>query len=78
MIPTSVLHLHLTCNVLIDKIENDKAEAKAAFVVLADDGIVELFGRYLDKLERCADGRWRFSERRDMCSFERRPNAFGI
>jgi hypothetical protein len=28
-----------------------------------DEPIVRVFGRYLDKLVRCPDGRWRFRER---------------
>jgi hypothetical protein len=28
-----------------------------------DEPIVRVFGRYLDRLVRCPDGRWRFRER---------------
>lgn len=78
LIPPGIKTLHLTTNLQITRLEAGYAESRAAFVVLADDGINELYGRYLDKLVKCPDGRWRFSERIDQCWFERRANAFGL
>jgi SnoaL-like domain len=78
LIPTRIKTLHLTTNLWITTINTEYAEARAAFAVLADDGIVEHYGRYFDKLRKCSDGRWRFSERVDACQFERRPDAFGL
>lgn len=77
MVPDSVVMLHLTNNLWIKRLEGDVAEAQATFCVFGDDGGVEHYGRYLDKLARCADGRWRFTERCDVCRFERTRPAFG-
>jgi hypothetical protein len=74
--PAEIICAHLSVNLWITQIEDDAALARCAFVVIGDDGIVEHYGRYIDKLARCPDGRWRYSERRDTCRYERkRPSA---
>lgn len=77
-IPDDVLCLHISSNVCITRLDGDTAEAKAAFAVIAEDGVVEHYGRYLDRLALCPDGRWRFAERRTMCRYERQRKAFGV
>ena len=77
MVPEGALSLHMTSNVWIKRLEGDRAEAQASFCVIAEDGVVEHYGRYLDQLARCPDGRWRFTERRDNCRYERTRPAFG-
>ena len=50
---------------LVD-VAGDVATATSYFAVLRDEGsqpILWVFGRYLDTLVRCPDGRWRFSLR---------------
>jgi hypothetical protein len=71
MIPPGAKHLHLTSNIQIIQIEGNFAKARAAFCVVAEDGAVEHYGRYQDKLARDDDGRWRFCERIDDCRWER-------
>ena len=78
MVPLEVKCLHVTSNLWIRKLEGDYCEAQACFAVFADDGIMEHYGRYYDKLKKCADGRWRFTERRDVCRYERDREAFGL
>lgn len=74
-VPADLVCAHLSVNVWITEIEGDCAFAKSAFVVIADDGIVEHYGRYIDKLARCPDGRWRYSERRDTARYERKRDS---
>ena len=60
------LHKHLLLNPLID-IEGDMASVASYFEMLLEiEGLPETycFGRYLDRMRRCADGVWRFVERR--------------
>jgi hypothetical protein len=72
IIPPGTVIFHLTGNLWIKRIEGDSAEAQAVFCVFADDGIVEHYGRYYDRLARCSDGQWRFRERRDVARYERK------
>ena len=56
---------HVTVNSLID-VDGDRASAESVIVFFLErDGVPELVstGRYTDKLKRCADGKWRISER---------------
>ncbi len=56
---------HVTVNSIV-KVSGDEATAESVIVLFIDaGGSPELVstGRYLDRLRRCADGRWRFSER---------------
>ena len=78
IVPPTVITHHLTNNIEFKSLEGDRAEARAAFTVFADDGIVEHFGHYIDKIARCPDGRWRFSERQDVARYERKRSAFGL
>jgi ketosteroid isomerase-like protein len=58
-------HKHFLIDPLIS-IEGDRATAQSMFTRLDGyDGVPKLrsFGRYLDVLLRCPDGRWRFDER---------------
>ncbi len=62
----SVYHKHLLVEPRIT-LEGDRASAESYFLrvdELGGDVYVPGFGRYLDTLVRCADGRWRFEERR--------------
>ncbi len=64
--PPGLWHKHLLVEPLID-VEGDEASAQSYFAVLVehdDRPIVRVFGRYVDRLRREADGRWRFTERR--------------
>jgi len=56
---------HVTVNAIV-RVTGDEASAESIIVLFGDaGGIPELIstGRYLDKLRRCSDGRWRFCER---------------
>lgn len=60
------LHKHLLLNPLID-VQGDEAKVASYFQMLLEiDGLPETycFGRYLDRMRRCADGVWRFVERK--------------
>ena len=60
------LHKHLLLNPLID-IQGDQATVASYFEMLLEiDGLPQTycFGRYLDRMSRCADGVWRFVERK--------------
>lgn len=65
----AVFH-HLTGNIWIRNIDGDNAESQAVFTAFADDGLVEHYGRYFDKLKRCEDDRWRLSHRRYVARFQ--------
>src|SRR5262249_52425607 len=57
-------HLYLLPEIEID---GDEASVRGYFVHLLDRGgrpTMLSYGRYLDRLRRCPDGRWRFAERR--------------
>lgn len=63
--PPEGWHKHLVIEPLIE-VEGDTAGATSYFAVLRDEGsgpVVWVFGRYRDRVVRCADGRWRFSLR---------------
>jgi SnoaL-like domain len=56
---------HVTVNSIV-RVSDDEATAESIIVLFIDaGGVPELVstGRYMDKLRRCADGRWRFYER---------------
>jgi hypothetical protein len=59
-------HKHLVIEPRVS-IEGDIAEVASYFVRIdrGRDGVnyVSSFGRYLDRLRRCSDGRWRFEHR---------------
>lgn len=58
-------HKHLVADPVI-AVDGDRATSVSYFLRLDDlDGerVVYAFGRYLDELVRCADGRWRFAVR---------------
>jgi ketosteroid isomerase-like protein len=60
-----VYHKHLLIEPLA-VVEGDRATAQSMFTRLdVYDGVPKIrsFGRYLDVLVRCPDGRWRFEER---------------
>jgi hypothetical protein len=62
----AALHKHLLLNPLID-VQGDEARVASYFQMLLEiDGLPETycFGRYLDRMRRCADGVWRFVERK--------------
>lgn len=60
-------HKHLLIEPVVDVVDDDLATAASYFVRLDDDAAgapkVHGFGRYLDRLTRSSDGRWRFVER---------------
>jgi hypothetical protein len=61
----AALHKHLVQSPLFE-IRGGEAEVTSYFeLLLARDGARQIFafGRYLDKLVRCPDGRWRFKLR---------------
>jgi hypothetical protein len=63
--PPELWHKHMLVEPLID-VDGDSARCSSYFFVLMeheDRPVVRVFGRYLDRLERGADGRWRFAER---------------
>ncbi|HEV3309755.1 MAG TPA: nuclear transport factor 2 family protein [Chloroflexota bacterium] len=66
--PPKSLHKHLVVDTVITRgLDPDKAESASYFLRVDEAGpdrIISAFGRYIDQLERCEDGRWRFSERR--------------
>jgi hypothetical protein len=62
----SALHKHLLLNPLIE-LRGDEARVASYFQLLLDiesNPETYCFGRYLDRLARSEDGRWRFAERR--------------
>jgi hypothetical protein len=59
------LHKHLLMEPII-RTHADDATAESMFARLDDyDGVPEIrsYGKYIDRLVRCEDGRWRFAER---------------
>jgi uncharacterized protein (TIGR02246 family) len=54
---------HLTINLWIQSLEDDRAEVRAYFLILDKAGTIEGLGRYLDELVREADGAWRWRHR---------------
>lgn len=61
-----VLHKHFMVAPLI-RIDGDRAEVRSLFTRLDQyDGMpqVRIYGHYTDRLVRCPDGRWRFSQRK--------------
>jgi ketosteroid isomerase-like protein len=63
--PPAGWHKHLVIEPLVD-VSGDEATATSYLAVLRDEGdvpVLWVFGRYRDRLVRCADGRWRFTER---------------
>src|ERR1700742_943786 len=63
--PPALWHKHMIVEPRIT-IDGDTATGETYFLVLMDhedEPIVRVFGRYLDKLRRESDGRWRFAER---------------
>jgi len=59
------LHKHMIVEPLID-VDGDTASATSYLFVLMeheDQPVIRVLGRYVDRLRRCADGRWRFTER---------------
>jgi hypothetical protein len=64
--------LHVTTNVWIKRLDGDAGDGEAAFTALSGaDGSIGSFGRLYDKFARCPDGRWRFTERREVFHFMR-------
>jgi ketosteroid isomerase-like protein len=63
----AVLHKHFVADqsIVVDG-ATARAESYFARVQAGDDGrpYIRSFGRYLDVLRQCSDGRWRFEERR--------------
>lgn len=62
-------HKHLTVNPLIT-VEGDEADVRSNFIRVdspqAGPAVVLAAGRYVDRFQRGADGRWRISSRRAM------------
>ncbi len=60
-----MFHKHLLFQPWI-RLDGDRATVESGFARL-DEGeggpVLRSFGRYLDVLVRCADGRWRFAQR---------------
>ena len=59
-------HKHLLVEPLVDLTGSDSATSRSYLAVVMehdDVPVLRVFGRYLDQLERGADGRWRFRER---------------
>jgi len=58
-------HKHLLVEPLLE-VDGDLATSASYLVVVMeylDEPVLRVFGRYRDRLVRCPDGRWRFSER---------------
>ena len=72
-------HKHLLCEPRI-RIEGDTARVDSMFVRVDQySGIphIRIYGRYFDEFRRCADGRWRFTNRK--CESEaRRHDAIDV
>jgi len=63
--PPGLWHKHLLIEPLID-VDGERAGVQSYFAVVVDhDGVpvLRVFGRYVDQMQREADGRWRFTER---------------
>jgi ketosteroid isomerase-like protein len=80
--PPGLWHKHLIVEPIIE-IDGDEATGETYFLVLMDHDdvpIVRVFGRYIDRLRREADGRWRFVERQPYLESIKEglpPFAFG-
>jgi uncharacterized protein (TIGR02246 family) len=56
---------HLTMNVWIREVDGDEADVKAYFLLIdLESGENVAYGNYHDSPVRCADGRWRWKQRR--------------
>jgi ketosteroid isomerase-like protein len=58
-------HKHIAWAIVVD-LDGDAATSRAQFAALVEHGeapVIKVFGRYLDRLAREADGEWRFTER---------------
>lgn len=72
-------HKHLVLDPLIE-VDGATARAESYFARLDRvDGrpVIRSFGRYLDRLVRCADGAWRFAERMAEVEASRTPAPAG-
>ena len=65
--PPEARHKHVVADQVVTLGDDpDTARATSYFMRLDDvDGerLITAFGRYIDRLRRCGDGRWRFTER---------------
>lgn len=56
---------HIAVNIWIREVQDDTARSQAYFqLVHLKTAAIVAYGTYEDRPERCADGRWRFKERR--------------
>ncbi len=56
---------HLTLNIWIREVEGDRADVQAYFMLVdLDSGENVAYGNYRDRPVRCADGIWRWQERK--------------
>ncbi len=56
---------HNVLNVLIDRIEGDRAYCRAYFILLhPKDASIQSYGHYEDEAVRCEDGQWRWTIKR--------------
>lgn len=74
----SFFHKHVLVEPMIT-VDGDRATAVSYFERLDEidgDRRIKAFGRYLDDLERCPDGRWRFRRRlAEIESYDPRPRV---
>ncbi len=64
--PPRKLRRHVVTDLVIARDDANTARATSYFLLVRDtDGsrAIASFGNYLDRLKRCEDGRWRFTER---------------
>jgi SnoaL-like domain len=67
-------HKHFMVEPVIRFEDQDHATVESYFARLDEDAkgaYIIAFGRYRDRMVRCPDGKWRFSER--ICEMESRP-----
>lgn len=67
------VHAKHVCSQVLVRVEGETATAESFWVAINSEGgggrpNIMAFGRYRDRLMRCADGRWRFTER--ICETE--------
>jgi ketosteroid isomerase-like protein len=68
---------HTVLNVVIHRVEGDKAFCRAYFILLhPGDASIQSYGHYVDDAVRCDDGQWRWTKKR--VNFDWRDDVYAV